>query len=143
MPDLSTSPRSAPQAQYPVVLLTLLLIILIAMGGTLVCNTWGSAMFFKNEVLHTFLEATGAVSALTLTLMIMLSKSEHEDQSLAFVTAAGLISMCVLDAMHSMVQPGDLFVWLRSCSTFVGGFYFALAWCTPLIGWRVRVTGWC
>jgi PAS domain S-box-containing protein len=109
----------------------MLVVLTIVLGGMLISHVWYADIVFKNQVLHTFLEAAGAVSALTLTLMIMLSKYQREDVSLSFVIAAGLISMCVLDALHSMFQPGTVFVWLRSISTFVGGFFFALTWITP------------
>jgi PAS domain S-box-containing protein len=124
-------PTPTTTSTRTVVFLTLLSIIVIAIGGTLISNAWYPDLVLKNEVMHTFLEGTGAISALTLTLMILLSKNEYEDVSLAMVAAAGLISMCVLDALHGIVPPGNSFVWLRSCSTLIGGFFFALAWFTP------------
>jgi PAS domain S-box-containing protein len=128
---MSLSIPPARKSQIGLVFPVLGLIVAIALGGTILTHQFFSGIVFKNEVLHTFLEATAAVSALTLTLMIMLSKNGEQDASLAFVTAAGLISMCVLDSMHSLVPPGNLFVWLRSNSTLIGGFFFASTWVTP------------
>ncbi|MEN9865796.1 MAG: hypothetical protein RL748_1386, partial [Pseudomonadota bacterium] len=133
MPELSPSTNTAnpPPASPRYHLAVLLAIAVFAISGTFFAEILFPDLIFKNETLHTFLESIGAVSALTLTIMIMLSQSGQDDSSLAFVSAAGLICMSVFDAMHSIVPPGSLFVWLRSSSTFLGGFFFALSWITP------------
>ncbi len=132
-----TSILKTHNLQHSLVLWGGVVIIVLAIGGTAFGDAWFSGLVLKNEVLHTFLEAVGAVSGLTLAFMIMLSKNLDEDVSLEAVIVAGLISMCVLDAMHLMVPPGNLFVWFRSISTLLGGFFFALVWVTPNT-WLVR-----
>jgi PAS domain S-box-containing protein len=123
--------------QHALVLWGVMVVVILAIGGTVFTEVWFSGVFFKNEVLHTFLETVGAVAGLTLTLMIMMAKIRDEDISLAVLTASGLISMSVLDALHSIVQPGNVFVWLRSSATLVGGIFFALTWIPPN-AWLLR-----
>jgi PAS domain S-box-containing protein len=55
--------------------------------------------------------------------------------------AGALISMGALDAFHAVVHAGDVFVWLHSTATFVGGLMFALVW-LPATGLQECPRGW-
>lgn len=86
----------------------------------------GDALF-QHEPLHSVLEAVGAVTALLLALIL---RTTNQPTQRAYIVWArsSLIGMGVLDLFHSLVRPGDSFVWLHSLALLVGGLFFALVW---------------
>ncbi len=78
--------------------------------------------------LHSAVEASGALAALSLAVFIMLLWKYRKEFAPGVWISCALIGMGVLDALHASVPPGNSFVWLRSTSTLLGGFLFVLVW---------------
>lgn len=76
---------------------------------------------------HSTIEAFGSIIALFLALLLLQKKAKKLTSHYLWV-ACGLIGMGILDLFHSMVMPGETFVWLHSTATFSGGLLFALVW---------------
>ena len=77
---------------------------------------------------HSMVESVGAISALTIsTLMVLMVNKEHLPRYYIWVACA-LISMGILDGVHAIMHAGDAFVWLHSVATLVGGLIFAAVW---------------
>lgn len=102
--------------------------------------------FFKNFhfvqiPLHSAIEAGGGVVAILLAILIFLSRERLKNSESVFF-AFGLLSMGILDSFHSLVSPGNSFVWLHSLATFFGGaiacsvMFFNCTDCKPWV-WMV------
>jgi signal transduction histidine kinase len=77
---------------------------------------------------HSMLESVGALSAITIsTLMVLLINKQHLPRYYLWVACA-LISMGILDGFHAVLHAGDNFVWLHSVATLIGGLTFAAIW---------------
>ncbi|MEA1917279.1 MAG: EAL domain-containing protein [Campylobacterota bacterium] len=83
---------------------------------------------FVSLPFHSFLEATGAISALTMALIVFVMHYHTLIVTAYHRASIALISMGVFDAFHSMVYPGELFVWLHSMAVFSGGILFGTVW---------------
>lgn len=78
--------------------------------------------------LHSALEATGAIVALCLAGFLFSSKNKYPQDFFKVIISSALIGMGVLDLFHSFMEPGQIFVWLHSTATFLGGVIFSLVW---------------
>lgn len=87
---------------------------------------------WQNEPFHSTVEALGAISAIFMSLVLLLRKREEHGGTL-FVLAMGFLAMGLLDGFHAVMPPGHGFIFLRSMAGMVGGFGFALA-CVPQFG---------
>ena len=83
---------------------------------------------WEHEPVHSAIEAIGSVSAIVLALLLLLSGNRHCSRSQHIWIPCALIGMGLLDGFHAMAHPGDVFVWLRSLATIVGGSIAALVW---------------
>lgn len=77
---------------------------------------------------HSSVEAFGGFAAMTLGFIILILQKNKKSVSQGVWVSCGLLCMGVVDVFHASVQPGTLFVWLRSVSSLAGGFFFMLAW---------------
>lgn len=83
---------------------------------------------FISIPMHSFLEATGALAALTMALIIFIMYSHVLVINSYHRASLALIVMGVFDGFHAMVYPGELFVWLHSIAVFFGGVIFSIVW---------------
>jgi PAS domain S-box-containing protein len=83
---------------------------------------------WNHELFHVLLEGGGSLVAFILALFIT-SQIIKERLEMNYVwLIACFIAMGILDLVHSQIPPGQIFVWLHSCATFIGGFFAALIW---------------
>ncbi len=108
---------------YLTIFITLVLPIFIGMW----LQNYNSFRFISIPF-HSFLEATGALAALTMALIIFIMYSHLLVINSYHRASLALITMGVFDAFHAMVYPGELFVWLHSLAVFAGGLIFAIVW---------------
>ncbi|MBS4068374.1 EAL domain-containing protein [Sulfurimonas sp. RIFOXYB12_FULL_35_9] len=87
-----------------------------------------AAWKYESLPLHSFLEASGAVVAIMLSLTIFIIHQGKLELNYQYYASFGLICMGVFDAFHSTVMVGDTFVWLHALSVFFGGIFFNLVW---------------
>jgi PAS domain S-box-containing protein len=73
---------------------------------------------------HSAIEISGSVIAFFVAYMLVLLERNNRGTSYNYVIAGALIAMGVLDGFHSIVPKGQLFVWLHSSATFLGGIIF-------------------
>ena len=89
--------------------------------------------------MHAVLEAQGGLACLALaTFMLFLGTSNDDaERGVSRIVIASLFISGVLDSFHAALQPGNAFVWLRTCSTCAGGLMLA-SQCLPrrLVWWR-------
>lgn len=80
-------------------------------------------MEWQNIRLHAVMETVGAMAALSMAALLLLSdaKERHHRGDIA----SGLIAMGILDLFHALASPGEAFVWLHSLGTLLGGAFFA------------------
>ena len=83
---------------------------------------------WNHELFHVLLEGGGSLVAFILALFItsLIIKGRLEMNYLWLI--ACFMAMGILDLAHSQIPPGQIFVWLHSCATFIGGFFAALIW---------------
>ena len=83
---------------------------------------------YESLPLHSFLEASGGIIALILSVIIFITHQDKSEFNNQHYASFGLISMGVFDLFHSSVNPSDLFVWLHSLAVFFGSIFFNLVW---------------
>ncbi len=86
---------------------------------------------WAHEPFHSVIEVSGSFIAFMIVPLLLSLGAKHEGTSFNNQIAAALIGMGVIDAGHAMVHVGQLFVWLHSTASFVGGALFALV-CLPI-----------
>lgn len=90
-------------------------------------NKYFANWLWVGESFHAFIEGIGAFSAIMLTILFLMSKFEKKTSYQIWISCA-LLGMGILDGFHASVPPGEISIWLRSTSTLIGGFLFALIW---------------
>jgi PAS domain S-box-containing protein len=82
---------------------------------------------------HAGVEMMGALVALLVAKVLLGLERKGAGTSFNVQIAGALVGMGVLDGLHAATTAGNLFVWLHSIATFVGGLLFA-AICLPAFG---------
>jgi len=82
-------------------------------------------LWVDSEV-HSSIEAMGAITALLLAYLLLLSAQVCRWNSTGILL--GLIALALGDGLHALVAPGQAFVFLKSVANLVGGISFALSW---------------
>lgn len=85
-------------------------------------------MIYINIPLHSTFEVFGSYAAIMTAIIILLLQNRRSSASQSVWVACGLLGMGILDIFHGAVAPGNVFVWLHSVATLVGGAFFALLW---------------
>ncbi|MBI4441963.1 MAG: sensor histidine kinase [Acidobacteria bacterium] len=80
-----------------------------------------------HEPLHSAIEATGALIALTVAVLLLQMRGGQEFAHFTWIASA-LIGMGILDGFHSVLHVGGGFVRTHSMATLVGGLLFCLIW---------------
>ena len=84
---------------------------------------------FLHEPLHSAVEAAGGLAAI-LMAMFLLQRTEEPHGGRMVMLALGFSAMGILDIAHSVSQPGQSFVLLRTAASLAGGIGFLLV-CLP------------
>ncbi len=84
-----------------------------------------------HEPIHQFLEITGSCIAIGVAMLLLLRLHHEKTNPHLLWMTAGLVTMGLLDGLHSIAPFGMAWSWLRHGSTFVGGLFFALVWVPP------------
>ena len=95
---------------------------------SMVLEGFGSHMLLPNPALHGAMEMAGSVIAAMVAYLLLRLNALGEGSSFNYKIAAALLAMGCLDGLHALMQAGNLFVWLHSAATAVGGALFALVW---------------
>lgn len=77
---------------------------------------------------HSMIESVGALSALTISTLIVLMVNKGHLPRYYILVACALIGMGILDGFHAVLHASDVFVWLHSVATLIGGLTFAAVW---------------
>lgn len=86
--------------------------------------------------LHSAVESLGGLSAIALALVLRLRKTVAGSPSLPL--AMGFFAMGLIEILHAICSPGNLFVWFRALASLGGGTGFALLWWPAR--WRLAVS---
>ncbi|MDD2700153.1 MAG: EAL domain-containing protein [Sideroxydans sp.] len=95
---------------------------------SMVLHGFGSTMLMPNPALHGAIEMAGSVIAAMVAYLLLRLNAIGEGGSFNYKVAAALLAMGCLDGLHALMQAGNLFVWLHSLATAVGGVLFVLVW---------------
>jgi hypothetical protein len=79
--------------------------------------------------LHSAIEVVGSLALMALAV-ILAKMSQDELSFRSHWFCLGLFSMGCADLIHSLVEPGELFVWFHSMAIFSGGVFTSLVWLT-------------
>jgi PAS domain S-box-containing protein len=113
---------------------TVLQIIVIGhlslLSGIILLNWFLKDVVFENEMLHSTIEASGAIISLMIAILILILSKQNQIAPIYSWMAYGFISMGIFDFLHASVLPGNLFVWLHSITVLSGGMLFS-AICLP------------
>ncbi|HEY6096195.1 MAG TPA: EAL domain-containing protein [Gallionellaceae bacterium] len=82
----------------------------------------------QNLALHGAVEMAGAVISAMVAYLLLRLNSIAEGSTFNYRIAAALLAMSGLDGLHAMMPAGEIFVWLHSSATALGGLLFALIW---------------
>lgn len=77
---------------------------------------------------HSMVESVGALSALSIATLTVLMVVNFDLPRRYIWVACALIGMGILDGFHAVLHASDLFVWLHSMATIIGGVTFAAIW---------------
>jgi PAS domain S-box-containing protein len=81
---------------------------------------------WENIPVHTAIEVAGSFIAFYVAYLLIALDKKRQGTSYNISIAAAMVGMGVIDGVHALVQPGQLFVWLHSSATFWGGCLFVL-----------------
>ncbi|BBE50390.1 putative signaling protein [Ferriphaselus amnicola] len=98
---------------------------------SMVLDGYGSHLVMQNLAFHGAIEMAGAVIAAMVAYLLLRLNTIGKGSSFNYPIAAALLAMGGLDSLHALMSSGDLFVWLHSLATGVGGLLFALIWLPP------------
>lgn len=122
------------------------LFLIFGIGTTIIlvtiflCNSLWPNLFWKNEPVHSTIEALGTLSAIFICF-VLYQKKEEQGGSKLFLLAMGFLSMGLLDGFHAVTVQGQGFILLRSIAALAGSFWFALVW-LPSVGKVLSTKRW-
>ncbi len=105
-------------------LVTLITMALIAVG----VGVWlvlRPSRVWTNEYLHSAIETVEYVTAL-LMAGLMLQRQDDDGRYTGATMGLGFLGVGILNAAHTVLPPGDAFVFLRTAASLAGGLGFAL-----------------
>jgi len=96
--------------------------------GAIILSAFFPNFYWDSELFHVLIEGGGSLIGFGLAL-VMLAMIQKEQLTKNYVwLIAGFISMGTLDLFHSQMHPGQVFVWLHSVATLIGGIFSAMIW---------------
>ncbi len=81
-----------------------------------------------NIPLHAGMEMSGALIAVMVGVLLLSLEQLEEGTSFNVWIAGAMVGMGILDGFHGVLGPGNLFVWLHSTATLIGGLLFLCMW---------------
>ena len=96
--------------------------------GSLLFYNFAPGLKWSYELFHVFLEGSGAVVSFALAAFIISLVSRRRLQVNFIWLSLCFITMGTMDLAHSLLHPGQAFVWLHSTATFFGGLFSAMIW---------------
>ncbi|MCF2947859.1 ATP-binding protein [Paraglaciecola aquimarina] len=82
--------------------------------------------YWENIPFHSAVEVAGSFIAFFVAYLLVVLERKNQGTSFNIPIACAMVGMGVLDGMHALVLPGQVFVWLHSTATFLGGLLFSL-----------------
>ena len=111
--------------------ITTRLALIPMLAGALLISLFMPSWSWDNTLFHALIEGGGALIGFVLTLIVMaMIQKQRLGYNYTWLIAC-FLSMGLLDIAHSLMHPGQTFVWLHSCATFIGGIFAALIWLSP------------
>ena len=107
-----------------------LLLLAVALGtflASVALHTLRPDLRWENVVLHSIVEAVGALAAIIMALFLLL-REEVEDRWKLLLLGLGFLGMGLFDGFHAATLPGGGFIFLHTAASLVGGFWLALVW---------------
>ncbi len=101
--------------------------------GSLFFDLLAPGLIWKNELFHDFLEGSGSLISFALAVFIAAMISRKRLTANFVWLAVCFIVMGGMDLAHSLLHPGQPFVWLHSAATFFGGLFAAMIWLPPVL----------
>lgn len=144
----SESPRTPEQQDREIA--GLVQILWIILGASLLVHVlcllaahwWFKDWVWPREPFHSTVETAGAIIALGVAWMLLSLEKLRFGTSYNIWIASALIGMGILDGLHAMVNADQVFVWLHSVATMVGGVLFAMVWLPDGYQQRARWFPW-
>lgn len=121
----ATPPDRQPARQRGVVVMLAVLLPILGLGLPLLMP---NDRQWVHLPLHAVIEVVGAMTALGLTTLLLLSWRHLERRFHHAWVAGAFLGMGILDGLHALLPPGNGFVWLHSAATGLGGLLFAGQW---------------
>ena len=86
---------------------------------------------WKNLLFHSSIEAIGATVAVILALMLLTVDTFHKNEKYILLGIA-FLGMGILDGLHSILVPGDKFVFFHSIASLFASIFSILIWSDTL-----------
>ncbi|MBI5004673.1 MAG: hypothetical protein HZC04_00595 [Candidatus Lloydbacteria bacterium] len=101
----------------------------LAILGEILTHRYFLDLVYVSLPAHAWVEILGAVLGGGIAVLVWSTwkRSEKERPAECFLLASAFGSMGVLDIIHALVLPGNLFVWLHMFAMLVGAIFFAAA----------------
>lgn len=96
--------------------------------GVIIISTFIPNYYWNNELFHVLIEGGGSIIGFGLALIVLAMINKKQLPVTHVWLVASFISMGTLDIFHSQTHPGQVFVWLHSVATFIGGLFAMLIW---------------
>ena len=96
--------------------------------GVIIISTFIPDFYWNSELFHVLIESGGALIGFGLALIVLAMINKQQLPVNYIWLIASFISMGTLDMFHSQMHPGQVFVWLHSVATFIGGLLAMLIW---------------
>ncbi len=128
---MNNCPLSRSIERHPVRTASLgLLLLCLLLGASILVSRllWQGLGQMPHLPLHTAIEMGGSIVALVVAYVLTRLDAMGEGSGFNRVLAAALSGMALLDGLHALMSPGEIFVWLHSAATAYGGMLFALVW---------------
>ncbi|WNG39167.1 hypothetical protein F0U61_39995 [Archangium violaceum] len=118
---------SSPPSKYALPLSALLSVVL-PLAGSLVLYRWAGEGKWHHEPIHSTMETTGGLIALSMTGLLLLHRRFPGHEPHFEWVATSLACMGLLDVAHACIEVSGAFFWSRALPTLLGGLLFALVW---------------
>ena len=105
----------------------------ILLISSFLISTTGPDRELAFPFLHAAIEALTALLAIIVAWHALTAYNANPQESHRLWVGFAFINMGILLGFHSLLAPGDLSIWFRSCATFLSGMVSLLVWlpCQP------------
>jgi len=129
-----------PQYFFRNALITITLCAMIPIGCAVLFNLYLDPYLWKNEPVHSLIEAIGAFTAILLAIFIIMLRSNDQFRTYYLWIATTLIGMGLLDTFQASVISCETLVWLHSLAILIGGLIFAVNLLPEFISKRAKLS---